>query len=407
MLIGEYETHPAADVFPLLEGAEFDALCQDIAEHGLREPITRMRLKGKRVVLDGRNRLRACQRANVKPAWREFEGDSPAHFVVSLNLKRRNLTKSQAVACAVEMLPVFEAEAKERQRLAGERHGRGKPKVPDSGREAIQHRRNEASEQVAAQFGVSGRHVQRAKKLRQTAPQLLDAVKAGKMDLGTAVKASVLDDELRRLVLGQVSASEKPVDGKQAVRAALRAQATSRIESEPAPLPAGPFRVIVADPPWAYEKRKDDGSHRAALTYPTMSTAEICAMPIRERAHEDCVLWLWTTNAFMRDAFQVLDAWGFAEKTILTWAKDRMGTGDWLRGKTEHCILAVRGAPHVNLTNQTTLLTAPLRDHSRKPDEFYALVETLCPGSKLEVFARQQRPGWVAWGAESEKFDAA
>lgn len=103
----------------------------------------------------------------------------------------------------------------------------------------------------------------------------------------------------------------------------------------------------------------------------------------------------------------MLDAWGFAEKTILTWAKDRMGTGDWLRGKTEHCILAVRGAPHVNLTNQTTLLTAPLRDHSRKPDEFYALVEALCPGSKLEVFARQQRPGWVVWGAESEKFDAA
>ena len=157
---------------------------------GLREPITRMRFKGKRVVLDGRNRLRACLRVDAKPHWREFEGDSPAHFVVSLNLKRRNLTKSQAVACAVEMLPVFEAEAKERQRLAGERHGRGKPKLPDSGREAIAHRRNEASEQVAAQFGVSGRHVQRAKKLKQTAPQLLDAVKAGKMDLGTAVKAS-------------------------------------------------------------------------------------------------------------------------------------------------------------------------------------------------------------------------
>lgn len=401
MLIGEYTTHPAADVFPLLEGAEFDALCEDIREHGLREPITRMRFKGKRVVLDGRNRLRACQRVDVKPLWREFEGDSPAHFVVSLNLKRRNLTKSQAVACAVEMLPVFEAEARARQ---GKRTDLRQPSGPGSGKSA---QANEAREQVASQFGVSGRHVQRAKKLKQTAPQLLDAVKAGKMDLGTAVKASRLEDELRRVVLGQVSSSERPVDGKQAVRAALRQQATTRIESEPVPLPTGPFRVIVADPPWAYEKRKDDGSHRAALTYPTMTTAEICALPMAERAHEDCVLWLWTTNAFMRDAFQVLDAWGFAEKTILTWAKDRMGTGDWLRGKTEHCILAVRGAPHVNLTNQTTLLAAPLRDHSRKPDEFYALVETLCPGSKLEVFARQQRPGWVAWGAESEKFDAA
>lgn len=405
MLIGQYETHPAADVFPLIEGAEFDALCADIREHGLREPITRMRLKGKRLVLDGRNRLRACEATGTRPVWREYEGDSPTAFVVSLNLKRRNLTKSQATACAVEMLPLFEAEAKARQRHGTTAPGKGRT-LRDTGPEALPDEKR-AREQVASQFGVSGRHVQRAKKLAQTAPQLLDAVKAGKMDLGTAVKASILDSELRASVLGKLGAPGKPVDGKQAVRAALREQATARIVSEPAPLPTGRFRVIVADPPWNYEKRKDDGSHRAALTYPTMTTAEICAMPVAERAHEDCLLWLWTTNAFMRDAFQILDAWGFAEKTILTWAKDRMGTGDWLRGKTEHCVLAVRGSPHVNLTNQTTLLTAPAREHSRKPDEFYALVEQLCPGSKLELFARQQREGWVAWGAESEKFDAA
>jgi len=104
-------------------------------------------------------------------------------------LKRRNLTKSQAVACALEMLPLFEAEAKERQRLhAGTTRGRSKS-VPDSGPE-VKRSDNEAREQAAAQFGVSGRHVQRAKKLKLKAPQLLDAVKAGKMDLGTAVKAS-------------------------------------------------------------------------------------------------------------------------------------------------------------------------------------------------------------------------
>ena len=89
--------------------------------------------------------------------------------MVSLNLKRRNLTKSQAVACAVEMLPVFEAEALERKRVAGGQHHRGKRKVPDLGPGPS--KENEAREQVAAQFGVSGRHVQRAKKLKQTAPQ--------------------------------------------------------------------------------------------------------------------------------------------------------------------------------------------------------------------------------------------
>ncbi|MGA2513319.1 MAG: MT-A70 family methyltransferase, partial [Candidatus Limnocylindrales bacterium] len=92
---------------------------------------------------------------------------------------------------------------------------------------------------------------------------------------------------------------------------------------------------------------------------------------------------------------------GFEPKTILTWAKDRMGTGDWLRGQTEHCLMCVRGHPTVTLTNQTTLLHGPMREHSRKPDEFFTLVESLCPGSKLELFAREARPGWAAWGAEA------
>ncbi len=107
----------------------------------------------------------------------------------------------------------------------------------------------------------------------------------------------------------------------------------------------------------------------------------------------------------MRDAFRVLDAWGFVEKTILTWVKNRIGVGNWLRGQTEHCILAVRGNPVVNLTNQGTVLHAPVREHSRKPEEFYEFVEGLCPGkSRLELFAREQRDGWVCGGAEAGKF---
>jgi N6-adenosine-specific RNA methylase IME4 len=118
-------------------------------------------------------------------------------------------------------------------------------------------------------------------------------------------------------------------------------------------------------------------------------------------------LWLWTTNAFLREAFECLDAWGFKNKTVLTWVKDRMGLGNWLRGQTEHCLVAVKGKPIVTLTNQTTALSAPMREHSRKPDEFYALVESLCPGNRLEMFARQSRDGWQSCGAEHELFDAA
>jgi len=191
------------------------------------------------------------------------------------------------------------------------------------------------------------------------------------------------------------------------IKARERAADIAAIRAEPAPPPEGPFRVIAADPPWAYESRALDPTHRAANPYPDMAVEDIAALGVGSLAHDDCVLWLWTTNAFMRDSYAVLDAWGFEPKTILTWVKDRMGTGDWLRGRTEHCHLAVKGRPPVELTNQTTALEAPLRQHSRKPDEFYALVEALCPApedGRLEMFQREPRQGWVGHGNQIGHF---
>lgn len=176
------------------------------------------------------------------------------------------------------------------------------------------------------------------------------------------------------------------------------------IRKEPAPSPGGPFRVIVADPPWPYD-RTEDPTHRGSITYPSMSIEDICDLGVEEMAHDDCILWLWTTNSFMREAYLVIDEWGFTEKTILTWIKPKLGLGNWLRNQTEHCILAVKGRPVVQLTNQTTVLTAPIREHSRKPELFYSLVEGLCPGSKVELFARERREGWEAWGSEVDKFE--
>jgi N6-adenosine-specific RNA methylase IME4 len=184
-----------------------------------------------------------------------------------------------------------------------------------------------------------------------------------------------------------------------------KARAAEKIRAEPPPWPEGPFRAIVVDPPWPYFNRANDASHRAANPYPSLSVEAIAALPVPGLAHEDCVLWLWATNAHLHHAFHIVEAWGFQHKTTLTWVKDRMGLGDWLRGQTEHCLFAVRGKPVVQLTNQTTALCASARQHSRKPDEFYTLVEALCPGSKVELFARQQREGWHAHGNEVGIFD--
>ena len=132
-----------------------------------------------------------------------------------------------------------------------------------------------------------------------------------------------------------------------------------------------------------------------------MSIEQICQLDVSAIAHDDCILWLWTTNHHLREAFAVLDAWGFEQKTVLTWFKDRMGLGDWLRGQSEHCLMAARGKPIISLTSETTLLCGPVRAHSQKPDEFYGLVEKLCPAPRYaELFQRTARENWDGHGDE-------
>jgi N6-adenosine-specific RNA methylase IME4 len=188
------------------------------------------------------------------------------------------------------------------------------------------------------------------------------------------------------------------------------AKQATEVRKEPPPLPGkGPYRCIVADPPWPYEKRDADPSHRGVQPYLTMSIKDICGVDVASLAHEDCIPWLWVTNHHLREAFAVLDAWGFEQKTVLTWAKDKMGMGDWLRGQTEHCIMAVRGKPIVTLTNQTTLLHASVRAHSQKPVEFYDFVETLCPAPHYaDLFSRyRHNDKWDCHGDEAPRAAAA
>lgn len=159
----------------------------------------------------------------------------------------------------------------------------------------------------------------------------------------------------------------------------------------------GKFNVIVIDPPWPYGTEYNPDGRRVASPYPEMNIEEIEAIEIPST--EDCILWLWTTNAFMHEAYHILEAWEFEPKTILTWDKEKMGIGVWLRGQTEHCILATKGKPKINLTNQTTIIQAKAAKHSEKPDEFYKMIEIFCLGQqRLDYFARRRREGWEPFG---------
>lgn len=158
----------------------------------------------------------------------------------------------------------------------------------------------------------------------------------------------------------------------------------------------GLFDVIVVDPPWPYGGGYNPYAHRGASPYNEMSIEEIMMLEIP--AAKDCILWLWVTNRFMHDAYHVLESWAFEPKTILTWFKEKIGVGRWLRGATEHCILGISGKPNITHVAQSTALICSARNHSQKPEEFYTTLESLCPGKKLEMFARTPRQGWQSHG---------
>ncbi len=232
--------------------------------------------------------------------------------------------------------------------------------------------------------------------------ELLDNVKKFSTDYRAMYDYLRLEDGQKKILLDSGETIDRKAIGqfkKQARAADIEAQAHECTDQ----YPEGIFNVIVVDPPWPYGTEYDPSGRRAANPYREMSLEDIAAidLPIAD----DCVMWLWTTHKFMRDSFAILDTWGFRDVAIVTWVKDRMGLGSWLRSQSEFCIMAVKGKPVINLTNQTTVINGPLREHSRKPEEFYEMVDGLCTGRKLDWFARQQRKGWAVYGVDAERFD--
>ena len=166
------------------------------------------------------------------------------------------------------------------------------------------------------------------------------------------------------------------------------------------------FRTIYVDPPWAYDNqgtRAATGNH-----YRTMPMAEIAALPVEKLAADVAQLHLWTTDAFLEDAFEVMKAWGFERKSTLIWEKPQLGLGNYWRVCHEHLLLGTRGGAQFpdGQHGHRSVLRVDREKHSRKPGQFRRLVEQVGNGPRLELFGRRQVPGWVVWGneVESDKF---
>lgn len=139
-----------------------------------------------------------------------------------------------------------------------------------------------------------------------------------------------------------------------------------------------------------------------------MTVKQILELPVSSIAEDNCHLYLWTTNNYLPDALEVMAAWGFTYKTAITWAKDRIGLGQYFRGMTEHCLFGVKGnLPYKIIDGKRqqgrTVIVAPKTKHSEKPEEMRKMIETVSYGPYIELFARKQTPGWAVWGNQIEK----
>ena len=177
------------------------------------------------------------------------------------------------------------------------------------------------------------------------------------------------------------------------------------------------FSTILADPPWQFQNRtgKMAPEHKRLSRYPTMTLQDIKDLPVEAIVNDTAHLYLWIPNALLADGMQVLEHWGFTYKTNLIWYKirkdggpDRRGVGFYFRNVTEMILFGVRGKNARTLQpgrSQENIISSRKREHSRKPDEQYELIESCSPGPFLEMFARGPRKGWCVWGNQSKEYD--
>lgn len=175
--------------------------------------------------------------------------------------------------------------------------------------------------------------------------------------------------------------------------------------------PAGRYAMIVADPPWSFKTRSAKGLGKSAQAhYECMSLDAIKALPVRRLAARHAFLWLWATNPMLPQALDVMASWGFTFKTAGHWSKrtkhgrQAFGGGYILRCAGEPFLIGTVGAPRTASRSVRGLIEGPIREHSRKPDQAFAAAELLIEGPRVELFSRQDRPGWDRWGLETDRF---
>ena len=373
--------HDLANVFPLIEGDEFAGLVADIGKQGLLEAI--VLLDGK--ILDGRNRYRACLEAGVEPHFEEFDGEDPVAFVVSKNVARRHLDESQRALAAARIATL--------QKGANQHSPIGETRT---------------QAEAAQILNVGKRSVERARDvLDQGEATLVKAVEQGKVSVSAAADVATLPKREQAEI---VAKGEKEIlEAAKRIRlqkAEVRRMEIQAVSAREVVIPDGKFGTIVIDPPWQMEKiERDLRENQVGFDYPTMSEEELAAFPVPSIAADDCHLFCWTTHKFLPMSLRLLDAWGFRYVLTMVWHKpggfQPFGLPQY---NCEFALYARKGAPQfIDTKAFNTCFSAPRREHSRKPDEFYDVVRRVTNGQRIDVFSRERRDGFSQLGNEIEK----
>jgi N6-adenosine-specific RNA methylase IME4 len=406
--------HPLANIFPLMEGSDFDQLVASLKESGgPREPI----ILHEQMILDGRNRARACEAAGIEPRYAPLPaGVDPVAFVIDKNLRRRHLDESQRALVASRLATMRQGERTDLQPSAA------LPKV--------------AQPQAAALMNVSPRLLRSAKRVQENGvPALVHAVEQGRLSVSEAAVAARLDPVQQKQIAATAEAGQKNATRaiiKRAARDAREAALGAAQSAGNLKLPKRRYGVIVADPEWRFEPwSRRTGMDRAADNhYPTSSTEVIAARDVPSIAGDDCVLFLWAIVPMLAEAFCVLDAWGFArfERDPQTgflrldkrngryvssgsWIKYKpgasVGMGHWFRVDHEILLVATRGnvpAPVEGAQARSVFDIPASRVHSEKPELVFKIIEHYFPTlPKIELNRRgPPRTGWDAWGNEAQ-----
>ena len=375
--------HPLADIFPLIEGDEFEQLVASIkASGGPREPIVTC----DDMILDGRNRARACDAVGIEPTYIVLSaGADPLTFVIDKNLRRRHLNESQRAMAAAKLGSYGHGGDRQKQgaNLRLDREG------------------------AAKLLNVSARTVDSAARVQAKAhPDLIGAVERGRIAVSVAAQAVDLPPNQQRELAQQATADRKNVV-RTTIKKLRREKREADLAKKQREMPAQKFGVIYADPEWRFEPwSRETGMDRAADNhYPTSCAEVIAARDVPSIAADDCVLFLWATAPMLPHALVVMAAWGFCYRSHVAWVKDKIGTGYWFRNAHELLLVGARGHPPAPAmgTQWASVIKAPVGQHSEKPEDVLRMIEEYFPTlSKIELNRRgPARQGWETWGNEA------